>query len=60
MMYFALCSDGRIYSLDTCKDWEEADEKVEQKKLETIWIFDEIDARDWIAFLSKVIAEDNE
>jgi hypothetical protein len=51
--YFALASDGLIYCLCNCGDFEAAEESATDLGIEAIWIADEPTARQWFENLSR-------
>ena len=58
--WFALCTDGRIYKLGDCGDFEAADEVATDIRPEgegVIWILDADTAYDWMCALGGGLSE---
>ena len=51
-IWFALASDGELYCLCDCGDFEAAEESAKDLDIEAIWILDEATARQWQARLN--------
>lgn len=53
MKWFALGSDGYMYSLGECSNFDEADTKADELELFAVWIFDALTAKDFVEVLTK-------
>ena len=51
--YFALASDGLMYCLCNCGDFEAAEESAKDLGIEAVWIADESTARQWLENLAR-------
>lgn len=53
--FYCLSSDGLIYFLGTFENWEDAEQKASEKKLDQIWLFGEESAQSWLDTLKQTI-----
>ena len=58
MIYFALNGDGLLYNLGDHGDCEAADYTAQDMQLDSIWLFDEHEARNWIEFIQESLNQD--
>lgn len=52
MNWFALSSNGYMYRLGVCADFDEADAKADADCLFAVWIFDETTATEFVEVLT--------
>jgi hypothetical protein len=50
-VYFALATDGLIYCLSDCGDFEAAEDSARDLCIEAVWIADESTANSWLSSL---------
>jgi hypothetical protein len=55
-IWFALASDGELWCVCDCGDFEAAEESAKDMGIEAIWILDEAAARQWQARLNQILA----
>tara|TARA_Y100000034_G_C6560863_1_gene242706 strand:- start:301 stop:477 length:177 start_codon:yes stop_codon:yes gene_type:complete len=58
MRYFCLDSKGKLWDLCDCGDFDAAEESAIDMGVESIWIFNEDDAKDWNRFLNRQLNYD--
>lgn len=53
MIYFAFTEDGLLYNLGDHGDFEAADCTSQDMQLNSMWLFDENEARNWVEFINE-------
>lgn len=53
--YFCLAADGLLYSLGECSNFDDAENKAEELKLDVVWFFGEESAQSWFNTLKEII-----
>jgi hypothetical protein len=55
MLYFTLNNDGLLYNLGDHEKWENAEEYAQDNNIDSIWLFNENEAKSWVNFINETL-----
>ena len=58
MIYFTLNNDGLLYNLGNHEEWENAEEYTQDNNIDSIWLFNENEAKNWVEFIQESLNKD--
>jgi len=58
MIYFTLNNDGLLYNLGNHEEWENAEEYTQDNNIDSIWLFNENEAKNWVEFIQESLNQD--